>query len=209
MISALVTLYILCSFANGAEMSYPCWRFHLHSSKLYGGVRSAQHLNLPNGNKWIFRSFQALGSQRTSFEGHGWYVFSNCHLISICLSPFSSFLLLPPPPVNPTLSLRDLYISLLGWPPLIRPCLLFYYFLSGPLCLGAFALQIWLHLLKLKAESLWAGFVLKEDKRHSWSDHQLTVWKAATADVTQWQPERIFCAKISIFIPWIFISFCL
>lgn len=120
-----MTSYILCSFASGAKMSYPCWRSHLHFSKLHGGVRSVnvQHLNLPSGNKWVFRYFQALGSQRTSFEGHGWYVFSNCHLISICLSPFSSFLLLPPPPVNPTLSLRDLYISLLGWPPLIRPCL--------------------------------------------------------------------------------------
>lgn len=84
---------------------------------------NAQHLNLPNGDKWVFKSFQALRSQRTSFEGHGWYVFSNCHLISVCLSPFSSFLLLPPPPVNPTPSLRDLYISLLGWPPLMRPCL--------------------------------------------------------------------------------------
>lgn len=106
-------------------MTYARWRSHLHCSKLFGGVRrgNAQHLNFPSGNKWVFRSFQALGSQRTPFEGHGWYVFSNCHLISICLSPFSSFLLLPPPPVIPTLSLRDLYISLIGWPPFIRPCL--------------------------------------------------------------------------------------
>lgn len=120
-----MTSYIQCSFASGAKMSYTCWRSHLHCSKLFGGVRSvnAQHLNLPNDGKWVFRSFQALGSQRTSFAGHGWYVFSNCHLISVCLSPFSSFLLLSPPPVNPILSLRDFYISLLGWPPLIRPCL--------------------------------------------------------------------------------------
>lgn len=101
------------------------WRSYLGCSKLFGGARSgnAQHLNLPSGNNWVFRSFQALGSQRTLFEGHGWCVFSNCHLISICLSPFSSFLLPPPPPVIPTLSLRDFYISLLGWPLLIRPCL--------------------------------------------------------------------------------------
>lgn len=101
------------------------WRFDLWCSELFGGARSgnAQHLNLPSSNNRVFRSFQALGSQRTPLEGHGWYVFSNCHLISICLSPFSSFLLPPPPPVIPTLSLRDFYISLLGWPPLIRPCL--------------------------------------------------------------------------------------
>lgn len=120
-------------------MTYAHWRSHRQCSKLFVGVRSrnAQHLNLPSGNKWVFRSFQALGSQRTPSQGHGWYVFSNCCLISICLSPFSSFLLLPPPPVIPTLSLRDLYISLLGWPPLTRPCLVILLLLKWSPVLGS------------------------------------------------------------------------
>jgi len=45
--------------------------------------------------------------------------------------------LLPPSPVIPTLSLRDLYISFLGWPPVIRPCLVILLLVKWSLVLGS------------------------------------------------------------------------